>query len=96
MESDQIMQLGDYEYQIVSYKNAHGMYQGVILLVAYAGIKYSPIVEVQTPTVFKAERAARIEAMALAYQLIETGAIVALVPQDGKTTSWPEEPLIFR
>lgn len=91
MGNDQKLQHGDYEYQIVTYRKVGGMYQGMVLLTAHAGIQYSPIVEIPTPSVFKSERAARIEASALACQLIETCAVVALVPQDGKFTSWPKE-----
>ena len=91
MENDQKMQHGDYEYQIASYKKVNGMYQGVVLLTAHGGIEYSPIIEIPTPSVFKSERAARIEASALACELIETGGVAALVPQDGKSTSWPKE-----
>lgn len=89
------MQHGEYEYQIVSYRKANGMYQGMILLCANAGLQYSPIIEIPTPSVFKTERGATIEASALAYHLIETGAMVTLVPEDGKTSSWPEESAFF-
>ena len=81
MESNQKLQHGDYEYQIVAYKKVSGMYQGVILVITHAGIHLTPIIEIPTPSTFKTERAARIEASALACQLIETGAMVALMPQ---------------
>ncbi|MGK5007659.1 hypothetical protein [Janthinobacterium sp. LB2P70] len=92
MGNNQKVQHGDYEYQIVSYKKVDGRYQGMILLIAHAGIPYSPIVEIPTPSSFKSECAAQIEASALACQLIETGAVAALVAQDGKSDSWPKEP----
>lgn len=91
LDSNQTVQHGEYEYCIASYRKSDGMYQGLILLTAHAGIQFSPIVEIPTPSVFKADRAARIEASALACQLIETGAMIALVPKDGKTSSWPVE-----
>lgn len=95
METNRKLQHGDYEYQIASYRKANGMYQGMILMSAHAGIQYSPIIEIPTPSVFKTERGATIEASALACQLIETGAMVALVPEDGKTSSWPTESAFF-
>ena len=91
MGNDQKLQHGDYEYQIASYKKVNGMYEGVVLLTAHGGIEYSPIVEIPTPSVFKTQHAARIEASALACQLIETGAVVEFLPQDSKSTSWPKE-----
>lgn len=91
MGNDQRMQHGDYEYYLVSYKKANGMYQGIILLTAHAGKQYSSIIEIPTPSAFKTERAAWIEASALACQLIETGAMSALVPQGGQATLWPLE-----
>ena len=91
LDSNQTGQHGEYEYCIASYRKSDGMYQGLILLTAHAGIQFSPIIEIPTPSVFKADRAARIEASALACQLIETGAMTALVPKDGKTSSWPVE-----
>ena len=89
METNRKMQHGDYEYEISSYRKSDGMYQGMILLSAHAGVQYSPIIEIPTPTVFKTERGATIEASALACQLIETGAMVVLVPQDDRSSSWP-------
>ncbi|MEF2270567.1 hypothetical protein V3C40_27625 [Janthinobacterium sp. LS2A] len=91
MENYQKLQHGDYEYQIACYRKVNGMYQGMILLTAHAGIKYSPIVEISTTSVFKTERAAQIEASALACQLIETGSVASLVPKEGKFSSWPKE-----
>lgn len=92
MKNNQKLQHGDYEYQIVSYKTLDGRYQGMILLIAHAGIPYSPIVEIPTPTTLKSEHAAQIEASALACELIETGAVAALSIQHGKADSWPKEP----
>ncbi|WP_058051162.1 hypothetical protein [Janthinobacterium sp. Ant5-2-1] len=91
MGNDQKVQHGEYEYQIVSYREVNGMYKGMVLLTAHAGIQYSPIVEIPTPSVFKTERAAQIEASALVCQLIEAGAVATLVPQNGKSGSWPKE-----
>ena len=81
MESNQKLQHGDYEYQIAAYKKATGMQQGVILVLTHAGIRLTKIIKIPIPTIFKTERAARIEASALACQLIETGAMIALMPQ---------------
>lgn len=91
MRNNPTMQHGNYEYQIICYRKANGMYQGVVFLTAHAGIAYSPIIEIPTPSVFKTEHAAHIEAAALACQLIETGKVTALVPQNGKSGSWPKE-----
>jgi hypothetical protein len=91
MESNQEMQHKGYGYQITSHRKGDGMFQGVILITAHAGIQYSSIIEIPTPSAFKAERAARIEASALACQLIETGAIVALVPLDASSSSYVAE-----
>ena len=95
MDTCQKMQHRGYEYQITSYRKGDGMFQGMILLTAHAGIQYSPFIEIPTPGAFKAERAARIEASALACQLIETGAMTALVPQGGKANSWHVESETF-
>ncbi|WP_143452536.1 hypothetical protein [Janthinobacterium sp. 61] len=91
MDTCQNMQHRGYEYQITSYRKGDGMFQGMILLTAHGGIQYTPIIKIPTPSAFKAERAAKIEASALACQLIETGALVALVPQDdsSSSSSWP-------
>lgn len=91
MESNQKLHHRDYVYQIASYKKGDGMFQGIILVTAHAGIQYSPIIEIPTPSAFKAERAARIEAAALACQLIETGGMTALVPQDAISSLDPVE-----
>ena len=91
LNRNQMVQHDEYEYCIISYRKSDGMYKALILLTAHAGIQYSPAIEIPTPSVFKTDRAARIEASALAYELIETGAIISLVPQGGKTSSWPVE-----
>ena len=78
-------ELGDFEYQICVYSGISGTYKGVILITAHAGIPFSPIVEIPTPTQFMAERAAHIEAESIAVQLINTGAIMALLPKEGST-----------
>ncbi|QYG08973.1 hypothetical protein [Janthinobacterium sp. PAMC25594] len=72
--------MGDYEYQICAYLNSSGAYQGMIFVTAYAGKPYTPIVEIRTPTCFQAQRAARIEAEALAVELIYTGTLFRLLP----------------
>jgi len=83
--------LGDYEYQICVYSKGSDGFQGVILVTAHAGVPLSPIVEIPTPTHFMAERAAYIEADAVADQLIHTGAIVALLPQLlSEDSPWPQ------
>lgn len=75
--------MGAYEYQICAYLNVSGAYQGVILVTAYAGTPYTPVVEIRTPTCFQAQRAAHIEAEALAVELIHTGTISKLLPTCG-------------
>ena len=71
-----------YEYEICAYLNASGTYHGVILVKGCSGQPYIPIVEIQTPTAFRAQKAAQIEADALALELIHTGAITALLPPE--------------
>lgn len=86
--------IGGYDYEICVYSGTSGTYRGVILIIAHAGVLFSPILEIPTPTHFMAERAARLEAESLAHQLINTGAIVALLPKEGVVnSSWPEETL---
>lgn len=80
MTKSDIHHLGDYEYQIYVYAKGTAGFQGAILITAHEGVPLSPVVEILTPTHFMAQRAAQIEADALAYQLIHTGAIVALLP----------------
>ena len=72
--------IGDYEFQICAYVNSSGSYQGVILVTAYAGRSYSPIIEIRTPTCFKAQRAAHIEAEAVIIELIKTETISKFLP----------------
>lgn len=91
METNQKLQRGKYEYQIISYRKKDGMHQGMILVTAHAGIKQTPIVEIPTPASFKTEHSAKIEASALACHLIETGAMNVLIPQNGQHQSWPVE-----
>lgn len=69
-----------YEYEICTYLNAYGAYHGVILVKGYSGLPYIPIVEIQTPTAFRARNAAQIEADVLALELIHTGAISSFLP----------------
>lgn len=71
-----------YDYEICAYLSASGKYHGMILVKGHSGMSYSPIVEIQTPTAFRAQRAAQIEADALALELIHTGAITALLPPE--------------
>ena len=80
MTKSDIHHLGDYEYQICVYAKGTSGFQGAILITTHEGVPLSPVVEILTPTHFMAQRAAQIEADALAYQLIHTGAIVALLP----------------
>lgn len=96
MEKIDLHHLGDYEYQICVYSKGSEGFQGVILLTKHAGVPFSPVVEIPTPTHFMAERAAYIEADALASQLIHTGAIVALLPQLlADDSPWPQRPEEF-
>lgn len=73
-------QIKGYEYQICVYSKGSDSYLGVILMTARDGVPFSPIIEIPTLTHFGAERAAQIEADALALELIHTGAIDALLP----------------
>lgn len=80
MTKSDIHHLGGYEYQICVYAKGTAGFQGAILITAQDGVPLAPVVEIITPTHFMAQRAAQIEGNTLAYQLINTGAIVALVP----------------
>lgn len=73
-------QIKGYEYQVCVYSTAAGLYSGVILVTSRNGVTLSPIIEIPTLAHFRAERAAQIEADALALELIHTGAIDALLP----------------
>ena len=73
-------QIKGYEYQVCVYSTGAGLYSGVILVTSRNGVTLSRIVEIPTLTHFRAERAAQIEADALALELIHTGAIDALLP----------------
>ncbi|MDN2699297.1 hypothetical protein O0882_23555 [Janthinobacterium sp. SUN073] len=84
MDSSEKPQNTDCEYQIATYKKVNGMFQGVVLVTAYAGIQQKPIVEIPTSLTFQTQHAAKIEASALASRLIETGAMIALLPQRAK------------
>lgn len=74
----------DCEYQVATYKKVNGMFQGVILVTAYAGIQQKPIIEIPIPLAYDTEHVARIEASAVATQLIETGAMITLLQQRAK------------
>lgn len=73
-------QIKGYEYQVCVYSKGPGRYLGVILVTSRNGVTLSPIIEIPTLAHFRAERAAQIEADALALELIHTGAIDALLP----------------
>lgn len=70
-----------YDYQICTYVNSTGAYQGVILVTALNGVRFNPIIEIRTATSFYTKMAARIEADALAVDLMHTGAISKLISQ---------------
>ena len=73
-------QIKGYEYQVCVHSSGEGSYLGVILVSSRNGVTLPRIVEIPTLTHFRAERAAQIEADALALELIHTGAIDALLP----------------
>lgn len=75
-------QIKGYEYQVCVYSKGPGRYLGVILVTSRNGVSFSPIIEIPTLTHFGAERAAQIEADALALELIHTGAIDSLLPAE--------------
>lgn len=87
METTQVHQLEGYTYQLSVYLSDEGMFRGMIHLSAYLENPIHPNVQIPTPTTFKSDRAARIEASALAFQLIHTGAIRVLIPHD-EATNW--------
>lgn len=72
--------IGGYHYQIRAQLNSSETYEGVILVTAYAGTPYTPVVEIRTPSFFQTQRAAHIEAEVLAVELISTGKISKLLP----------------
>lgn len=80
-------QIKGYEYEVCVYSKGLGSYLGVILVTSREGVPFSPIIEIPTLTHFAAERAAEIEADALALELIHTGAIDALLPSEKSTLS---------
>lgn len=80
--------IGEYEYETCAYINAVGEYQGVILVTGRSGVPYNPIVEIQTPTTFLAQKDAQFEAEALALELIHKGALSSLLSLKGNS-SWP-------
>ena len=80
MDTTQLHHLAGYDYRLESYPTEQGKHRGLILLVAFSGTPLSPSIKIPTPTTFRTDRAAQIEASALAYQLILTDAIRVLVP----------------
>lgn len=82
METSQLYRLAGYDYQLGAYPTLQGSHRGLIFLMAFAGTPFSPAIKIPTPTNFRSEQAARIEASALAYQLILTGLISTLIPHD--------------
>lgn len=92
METAKLNHLNGYDYQLNAYLTAEGTFRGLILFTALSGKTFVPNIRIPTPTTFKSDRAARIEASALAFQLIHTGAISVLLPQDDAKSS-PASPL---
>lgn len=90
MEANQKMQHRGYEYQIASSRKGDGMFQGLILLTGHAGIPYPETIKILTPSSFKVEHLAIIEATTIACQLIKTGAVINHVPTDENPSSSPE------
>lgn len=82
MESSKLHHLGGYDYYLGAYITTEGSFRGMILFTALSGKTLLPNVKIPTPTTFRSDRAARIEASALAFQLIHTGAISVLLPLD--------------
>lgn len=82
METSNLHHLAGYDYHLGTYPTDEGSHRGLILLMAYRGAQLCPPVKIPTPTSFHTDRAAKIEASALAYQLIHTGAVKDLVPHD--------------
>ncbi len=87
MDTVKLNHLNGYDYQLNAYLTAEGTFRGMILFTALSGKALVPHVKIPTPTTFKSDRAARIEASALAFQLIHTGAICVLLPHDDAQSS---------
>ena len=82
METSQLYRLAGYDYQLGTYSTLQGSHRGLIFLMAFAGTPFSPAIKIPTPTNFRTDQAARIEASALAHQLILTDAIRTHIPHD--------------
>jgi hypothetical protein len=80
METSKLHHLDGYDYHLGAYITTEGSFRGMILFTASSGKPLIPHVKIPTPTTFRSDRAARIEASALAFQLIHTGAINVLLP----------------
>ncbi len=82
METSQLYCLAGYDYKLGAYPTPQGSHRGLIFLVAFSGTPFSPAIKIPTPTNFRTDQAARIEASALAHQLILTDAIKTHIPHD--------------
>lgn len=80
MDTSQVHFYHGYSYQINSRPVSSGEHHGIIIILAYGETKYTPSVEITTSKNFKKNTAARIEASALAYELINKHAIEVLLP----------------
>lgn len=81
MTPPQVHHYHGYHYQILSRTISSGEHQGIITVLAYDETFYPTPVEITTPVTFKKYTAAQIEASALAFELINSGAISVLVPE---------------
>jgi hypothetical protein len=79
MDTSKVHNYHNYSYQILSRAVSEGKHQGIILILAHGGNPYIPTKEILTPTTFRKHTAAQIEATALAYELINSGAIEVLL-----------------
>lgn len=87
MDTSYIHLYHGYSYQILSRIVSSGEHQGIIIMLAYGENTYTPSVEITTATTFKKHTAAKIEASALAYELINKRAIDVLLPADIKANA---------
>lgn len=82
MKKDLGFEVDGYEYQIEVRKDVNGTFWGEVLFTVRGDTerRYAPPFLLTTRTAFGTIRGARIEAEALAYEIIKTGSVRTLLP----------------